>query len=91
MQSEKPISADRLFKIAEVLGVSPATLVGFSEKRRHYTADTGGWPHAAADGDPTLSEQGLRLHRAFVSIENRDLREAIVSLVADLAMSENVG
>ena len=85
MQNEKPISADRLFKIAEVLGVSPATLVGFSEKRRHYTADTGGWPHAEAD-----AEQGLRLHRAFVSIENRDLREAIVSLIADLAMSENV-
>ena len=39
----------------------------------------------------TLSDQGLRLHRAFIGVENPVLREAIVSLVTEMARDEATG
>jgi hypothetical protein len=36
----------------------------------------------------TLPDQGLRLHRAFIGVKNPALREAIVSLVIELARNE---
>jgi hypothetical protein len=35
-----------------------------------------------------LPDQGLRLHRAFIGVKNPALREAIVSLVIELARNE---
>lgn len=37
----------------------------------------------------TLPDQGLRLHRAFIGVKNPALREAIVSLVIELARNDN--
>jgi len=37
-----------------------------------------------------MIEQGLRLHRAFRNISNSALREAVVTLVIELARSEIV-
>jgi hypothetical protein len=37
----------------------------------------------------TLPNQGLRLHRAFVGVKNPALREAVVSLVIELAKNDS--
>jgi hypothetical protein len=44
----------------------------------------------ATAGYRTMIDQGLRLHRAFRSISNPTLREAIVTFVTELEKSENV-
>jgi hypothetical protein len=36
----------------------------------------------------TLPDQGLRLHRAFIGVKSPALREAIVSLVTEMARNE---
>jgi len=75
----KRITADRLLRLSKVLGVKPVYFFGF---------DDHGSP---ANRDPavlTLPDQGLRLHRAFIGVKNAALREAIVSLVTELARSE---
>ena len=51
---------------------------GFDDKERQQTRPT----------PLTLPEQGLRLHRAFIGVKSPALREAIVSLVAELAKNE---
>ena len=75
----KRITADRLLHLSKVLGVRPVYFFGFDDHRR------------PADRDSpvlTLPDQGLRLHRAFVGVRNPALREAIVSLVTELARNE---
>jgi transcriptional regulator with XRE-family HTH domain len=77
----KRITADRLLRLSKVLGVKPVYFFGF---------DDHGPP---ADRDPavlTLPDQGLRLHRAFIGVKNPALREAIVSLVTELARNETM-
>jgi transcriptional regulator with XRE-family HTH domain len=77
----KRISADRLLRLSQILGVRPVYFFGFDDKDRP----------ADRDGDGahlTLPDQGLRLHRAFIGVRNPALREAIVSLVVELARNE---
>ncbi len=47
-------------------------------------------PVEATAGYRTMIDQGLRLHRAFRTISNAALREAIVTFVVELEKSENV-
>jgi transcriptional regulator with XRE-family HTH domain len=75
----KRISADRLLRLSQILGVRPVYFFGFDDKDR--PADRDG-------AHLTLPDQGLRLHRAFISVRNPALREAIVSLVVELARNE---
>jgi transcriptional regulator with XRE-family HTH domain len=77
----KRISADRLLRLSQILGVRPVYFFGFDDKDR--PADRDG-------ANLTLPDQGLRLHRAFISVRNPALREAIVSLVVELARSETL-
>jgi transcriptional regulator with XRE-family HTH domain len=75
----KRITADRLLRLSQILGVRPVYFFGFDDKER------------PADRDGallTLPDQGLRLHRAFIGVKNPALREAIVSLVTELARNE---
>lgn len=75
----KRIPADRLLRLSKILGVKPVYFFGFDDNGR------------PAERDPavlTLPDQGLRLHRAFIGVKNPALREAIVSLVAELARNE---
>jgi transcriptional regulator with XRE-family HTH domain len=70
------INADLLLLISETLGVRPADFFLFEgeapvSRRR--------------SSDANLSNQGLRLHRAFVGVKSWALREAIVSLVIEIA------
>ena len=46
-------------------------------------------PLEATPGYRTMIDQGLRLHRAFRTIRNAALREAIVAFVVELEKSEN--
>jgi hypothetical protein len=46
-------------------------------------------PLEATPGYRTMIDQGLRLHRAFRTIRNAALREAIVRFVVELERSEN--
>lgn len=76
----KRITADRLLRLSKVLGVKPVYFFGLDDGERRP---------AAQDGVRfTLPDQGLRLHRAFISVKNPALREAIVSLVSELAKSQ---
>lgn len=75
----KRITADRLLRLSKVLGVKPVYFFGF---------DDNGAPPERDAAVLTLPDQGLRLHRAFIGVKNPALREAIVSLVTELARNE---
>jgi transcriptional regulator with XRE-family HTH domain len=79
-KGEKRITADRLLCLSRVLRVHPAYLFGI---------DREGGPLPQDGSYLTLPNQGLRLHRAFVGIENPALREAIVSLAIELAKNND--
>jgi transcriptional regulator with XRE-family HTH domain len=73
------ITADRLLRLSKILGVKPVYFFGFEDNERPVGRD---------EALLTLPDQGLRLHRAFIGVKNPALREAIVSLVIELARSE---
>jgi transcriptional regulator with XRE-family HTH domain len=75
----KRISADHLLRLAKVLRVRPAYFFGLEEEESAF--------HKAS-AYATLPEQGLRLHRAFASVKNAALREAIITLVVELAKND---
>lgn len=75
----KRITADRLLRLSKILGVRPVYFFGFDDNER---------PANRNEVRLTLPDQGLRLHRAFISVKNPALREAIVSLVTELARNE---
>ncbi len=74
----KRITADRLLRLSKALGVKPVYFFGFDEIL----------PVDRDKARLTLPDQGLRLHRAFIGVKNPALREAIVSLVVELAGNE---
>jgi transcriptional regulator with XRE-family HTH domain len=76
---EKRITADRLLRLSKVLGVKPVYFFGFDDHSRPINRD---------GALLTLPDQGLRLHRAFIGVKSPTLREAIVSLVIELARNE---
>jgi transcriptional regulator with XRE-family HTH domain len=90
-KGEKRISAVRLLHMSEALGVRPTYFFGFSDERRRGVAEDGGRPWAGLGVYLTLPDQGVRLNRAFIAVKNAALREAIVTLVAELAKSEKAG
>ena len=75
----KRITADQLLRLSKVLGVKPVYFFGFDDDARPVNRDK---------ALLTLPDQGLRLHRAFISVKNPALREAIVTLVTELARNE---
>lgn len=75
----KRISADRLLCISKIFDVRPVYFFGF---------DDGNPPVNLDEVRLTLPDQGLRLHRAFIGVKSPTLREAIVSLVIELARNE---
>ena len=85
----KRISADRLLRIAKALGVRPVYFFGFSEESARGADEHDEKPCDGTSVYLTLPDQGMRLHRAFVSVKNSALREAIVNLVVEFAKSEN--
>ena len=84
----KRMSADRLLRIAKALGVRPVYFFGFSESSDRNADDIAEGICEGASGYLTLPDQGLRLHRAFVGVKNSVLREAIVTLVVEMAKGE---
>ena len=79
-QGAKRISAERLLRLSKVLGVQPVYFFGLDGEERPLPREG---PNIA------LPDQGLRLHRAFVAVKNPALREAIVSLVIELARNDS--
>jgi transcriptional regulator with XRE-family HTH domain len=75
----KRITADRLLHLSKVLGVKPVYFFGFDDNERPVSRD---------EARLTLPDQGRRLHLAFIGVKNPALREAIVSLVIELARNE---
>ena len=76
----KRITADRLLRLSKILGVKPVYFFGFEDDRRPPNRD---------GAYLTLPDQGLRLHRAFIGVKSPALREAIVSLVTELARNDS--
>ena len=83
------IGASRLQKIAEVLRTSPAF---FFEQDDSEAPSLAGLD-LSAPADPVTeflrSKEGLVLNRAFVKIEDRRIRETIISLVKAMAQAES--
>jgi len=83
------IGASRLQKIAEVLRTSPAF---FFEQDDSEAPSLAGL-NLSAPADPVTeflrSKEGLVLNRAFVKIEDRRIRETIISLVKAMAQAES--
>jgi transcriptional regulator with XRE-family HTH domain len=76
----KRITADRLLRLSKIFGVKPVYFFGFEDDEQ---------PGGRDEALLTLPDQGLRLHRAFIGVRNPALREAIVSLVTELARNES--
>ena len=74
------ITAERLLRLSEVLGARPVYFFGPDAEERPLTQEK---------SYLTLPDQGLRLNRAFVGIKNSALREAVVSLVIELARNDS--
>ena len=85
----KRISADRLLRIAKALGVRPVYFFGFSEDRTLGKDEPAERPCEGTGVYLTLPDQGLRLHRAFINVKNSVLREAIVTLVVEMARNDS--
>jgi len=83
------IGASRLQRIAEVLRTSPA----FFFEQDDLDAPSLAGLDLSAPVDPVTeflrSKEGLVLNRAFMKIEDRRIRETIISLVKAMAQSEN--
>lgn len=83
------IGASRLQKIAEVLRTSPA----FFFEQDDLEAPSLAGLELSAPADPVTeflrSKEGLVLNRAFVKIEDRRIRETIISLVKAMAQAES--
>ncbi|MGM4913050.1 helix-turn-helix domain-containing protein [Rhizobium sp. 768_B6_N1_8] len=83
------IGASRLQKIAEVLRTSPAF---FFEQDDSEAPSLAGL-NLSAPADPVTeflrSKEGLLLNRAFVKIEDRRIRETIISLVKAMAQADS--
>jgi transcriptional regulator with XRE-family HTH domain len=79
-KGSKRITAKRLLQLSKVLGVRPVYFFGLDGEERPLPREG---PYF------TLPDQGLRLHRAFVGVKNPALREAIVSLVIELAKNDS--
>ncbi|MBB3445264.1 MULTISPECIES: helix-turn-helix domain-containing protein [unclassified Rhizobium] len=83
------IGASRLQRIAEVLRTSPA----FFFEQDDLEAPSLAGLDLSAPVDPVTeflrSKEGLVLNRAFMKIEDRRIRETIISLVKAMAQSEN--
>lgn len=75
----KRIAADQLLRLSKILGVKPVYFFGFDDDGRPVNRDR---------ALLSLPDQGLRLHRAFIGVKNPALREAIVTLVTELARNE---
>ena len=79
-EGAKRITAERLLRISEVLGERPVYFFGI---------DAGERPLPREGSYLTLRDQGLRLNRAFVGIKNPALRDAVISLVIELAKNDS--
>jgi transcriptional regulator with XRE-family HTH domain len=83
------IGASRLQKIAEVLRTSPAF---FFEQDDSQAPSLAGLD-LSVPADPVAeflrSKEGLVLNRAFMKIEDRRIRETIISLVKAMAQTES--
>jgi transcriptional regulator with XRE-family HTH domain len=75
----KRITADCLLRLSKILDVRPVYFFGFEDNERPANQEV---------ARLTLPDQGLRLHRAFIGVKSPALREAIVSLVTELARTE---
>jgi transcriptional regulator with XRE-family HTH domain len=75
----KRITAERLLLLSKVLSVRPVYFFGLDGEARPLPQDGSYMP---------LSDQGFRLHRAFVGIKNPALREAVVSLAIELGKEQ---
>jgi transcriptional regulator with XRE-family HTH domain len=82
------IGASRLQRIAEVLRTSPAFFFEQDESAAPSLAGI----DLSVPADPVVeflrSKEGLVLNRAFVKIEDRRIRETIISLVKAMAQAE---
>ena len=87
-KGKKRISALRLLHMAEALSVRPTYFFGLSDERGTSAAEDEGQLRNGAGVYLTLPDQGMRLNRAFIGVKNAALREAVITLVVELARNQ---
>ena len=90
-RGEKDMSADQLRQPAKALAVRPVKLFRFTEEPQHGANGDGKQRSAEGNAYLTLLEEGLALHKAFISIKDSRLRKGIVALAVVYAKSEDAG
>ncbi|MFC5757148.1 helix-turn-helix domain-containing protein [Rhizobium sp. GCM10022189] len=83
------IGASRLQKIAEVLRTSPAFFFEQDDSQAPSLAGLDLTVPADPVAEFLRSKEGLVLNRAFMKIEDRRIRETIISLVKAMAQTES--
>lgn len=84
------MSADRPRRPAKAFGVRPVVLCRFPEEAQHDAGEDDTRLPAEGDTYLTLLEEGVALHKAFISIRSAQLRKSIVDLAMEYARSEGV-
>jgi transcriptional regulator with XRE-family HTH domain len=75
-KGDKRVNAELLLWLCKLFGVRPIYFFGLDRNDCQYPRDT---PYLS------LSDQGFSLHKAFLQVNNTVLREAIISLVIEVA------
>ena len=89
-ETERRLSADRLRRPAKAFGVQPVELSRFPEEPQHDVGEDDTRLPAERDDYLTLLEEGVALHKAFMSIRAAQLRKSVVALAMECAKSEGV-
>lgn len=85
---ERHISAGYLLRIARALDVRLVSFFRFSDEGQYEAADSDQERFEEPITHPAILDEGLRLNRAFASINNAEIRKTIVIVVAELTKSE---
>jgi len=89
-KSERRMSADRLHRPAKAFGVQPVELSRFPEEPQHDAGEVDTRLPAERDAYLTLLEEGVALHKAFISIRAAQLRKSVLALAMEYAKSDGV-
>lgn len=84
------LSADRLLRIADALGVRAIEFLRFSDEAQRGAGDAENQFYEEGSAYVSLIDEGLALHRAFISIKAKSLRREIVDLAIEYGRMESI-
>ena len=92
-EGQKRISANLLLQICNLLDVDPPYFFRVSDGRQRAADDYDegrSGPEGTAGG-ATMLDDGLRIYRAFNNVNNAAIRNAVTTIVVELAKNKHAG